>query len=332
MNIYTIDKDLGISARTVSRIINNSPLVSEKTRKQVLDYFSHIGYSPNQTARSLIQQRTDAIGIAALASRSAYMHELLLSMQMLISAQGKRVMLFLSNDAQDEREAINVLLGKGVDGMICLTALQSDEDIRRVVKANRKIVFGQGPLDLQAVHTSQTKGIEELLTLLYHLGHRRIHMLGLTKDMYPDRNERHMAYRDGMLTRGLDHHIRITPSQPSLPDAYATAREILTRDDRPTALMCFNDEMAIGALHAAYEIGLNVPRDLSITGFDGTQLCQFLNPCLTSYQISPEQVAQATVATIFALISDPNAQITPHQVVGRLLVGGTTGPARDDPE
>ncbi len=328
MNIYSIAKELGLSPRTISRAINDSPLVSDKTKTRVLNHFTAVGYSPNQTAKSLIQQKTDAIGIATLASHSSYLHELLLALHQIISAHGKRISLFVSSDPEGERRAIQNLIAKGVDGMICLTALQTDDEIRRLAASGRSIVFGQGPVELQAVRTSQVEGIHEILSLLKGLGHQRIHMLGLTEGMYPGKNERHAAYLDWMSVNGLSHHAKIITTQPSLSAAFATSKIILKDRQRPTALMCFNDEMAISALHAAHELKIAVPKDLSITGFDGTQIGQYTNPCLTTYRINPEDVAKALTDSLFKMIAKPGSAVSKHFITGNLLLGRSTAMAR----
>ena len=326
-SIYEIAKQLGMSARTVSRVINDSPLVSAKTKQRVRDHFQQVGFSPSAAARTLVRGRADVVGIVSSTSRAHYVMELLFALECEISRRGTRCLMFTAHNAEDELAAVRALRASDVDGLFFLSAFCDDATVAALATENPKIIFGHGPKEFHLVRTSQVAGIHDLLRQLAEGGHRKIAFMGPPESMYPGHNERRDAYDAGMKRLGLGAFRTLYQAPTTLPGAFAEATRLLRAADRPTAIMCFNDEMAMGTIKAAQELGVRVPEELSITGFDGLEFGQYFTPALTTYRINPDTVARQMANTLFALMQDSETRPAQVTVVGKLLKGKSVAPA-----
>jgi len=310
-----VARETGLSVTQTSRALNGRYDVSARTRARVTEAAARIGYTPNLEARRLKMPgtRTNSIGLV-LATRSQrfsdpYFGELLAALVDEAARNGCE--LQLSTPLVDEDPTVSyerAVASKRVDGFVVLRAAKDDPRVRYLREQHVPFVtFGR--IDGLGGHPAVNETIDCLRPAVDHLvalGHRRIGCLA-------------------------DHGIEAEPAHiiPSgfREDAAAEATSQLLDDpDPPSALVAFNDLLAMGALRAAASHGLDVPRGLSIVGFDDIHAARFMSPPLTTLRHSPQTLGRELITQLLKVIDDPACADDVH-ITPELVVRQSTGPA-----
>ncbi len=297
MRIQDVAQAAGVSVATVSRALNAPDKVTPQTRLRVQQVAAEMGYTPNASARTLRTQRSRVIGVVLPTLLNPVFAECLEGIASAAALAGYAIQPF-TTEYRTEREdhAVNQLLAGNVDGIILVVSNPDSSDALRRLAAERLpyvLAYNQHARH-PCVGVDNEKAVAELIAHLSSLGHERIAMVsGLLKAS--DRaKQRYRGYRDGM-RRAAHAELPLI----EVPFVQTAAQEVsaLLRDarQRPTALVCSNDLIAIRCIRAAHLAGLSVPGQLSVTGFDGIALGQDLTPMLST-------------------IAQPNADIGKHSV------------------
>lgn len=321
-----IAEETGLSVTAVSYALRGEH-VSAATIERVQAKADELGYAADPVARALRGGRTGTIGLL-LGSLADFWHQTLAhAVQRELRGHGLHVVLADADGNPAEELALATrLVQQRVDGLLVAPIGPSGGDWSRIASEVAVVTIGgrlPGAEVAGEVVFDQTAGVGEMLRHLHALGHRRIAVLSWAVAASPDRpTER--AVREQAAALELD--VDIVPCAYSLDGSRPLALEVLERADRPTALFCLSDSIAYGALHGCRELGLAVPGDISIAGFDDHPLSRLVDPPLTSTSWSLERTARSAVGfMVDHLAGDTGghrATIAPN-----LVVRASTGPA-----
>jgi LacI family transcriptional regulator len=321
--INEIARLAGVSKKTVSRIINNSPLVREETRQKVKALMKEVGYSPDLMARALAFRRSFLIGMVYDNPNAEY----IVNMQSgaLDSLRGTGFELVVHPCDSKNGDYIDgvrqFVLQQKLHGVFLVPRVSEDQALVDMLKETdcRYARIAAVSLDDAArmITTNDRHGAVEVAKYLESLGHRHIGLVTGPK--------RYLSTRE----RGAGFLETLTSRNRSMPDAYiaeggytfesgvACAERLLALNPRPTAIFALNDEMAAGVYKAAYKLGLSVPEDLSVVGFDDSPIASRLWPSLTTVRLPIRDMGLQAAAMLLADPAHPRSAplITPHLVI-----------------
>ncbi|GAA1778760.1 LacI family DNA-binding transcriptional regulator [Pseudarthrobacter sulfonivorans] len=270
----------GVSVTTVSHVLNDVSYarISAETRDKVKSAAEHLGYGPNRLAQALRTQRTGMLGLVSEdIATTPHAGRIILGADEAARARGYNLMIInTSGSASPEsRDAdVEALLERRVDGILYATMyhrhVQLPVNLGSVPAVLVDSVSTSG--SITAVVPDEEGGARAAVEILLAAGHTRIGFLNNTDDVPATRDRLH-GFRATLTEAGLDGDAAPVESELSeVQGGYEAARRMLGRDDRPTGLFCYNDRMAMGAYRAAAELGLSIPGDLSVVGFDDQEL------------------------------------------------------------
>jgi DNA-binding LacI/PurR family transcriptional regulator len=338
--IADIARRAGVSKGAVSYALNGQPGVSEATRRRVLAIAEEIGWNPNSAARALSGATANAIGLALrrpariLGIEPFYM-ELISGVEGELSTRSYGLMLQLVGDPESEVGVYRRWWGeRRVDGVLVCDLRVDDPRVKVLEELGLPAVVIGGPDGvggLAHVWSDDAAALVETVEYLAALGHRRLGWVAGLPDL---RHTRARSEALARVSRRLDLDLAVTESTDYTGEqgAHAT-RRLLSAKPRPTAVIYDNDVMAIAGLAVAQEMGLSVPRDLSIVAFDDSPLCQLVHPPLTALTRDiPAYGAQAAqqLLDVIGGTDGPRsrqaatARLTPRGSTARLTPRGST--------
>jgi DNA-binding LacI/PurR family transcriptional regulator len=331
--IKDIAKRAGVSHSTVSRALRGSPLISDETTERIRLIAQEMGYHPSAAARSLKTNQTGALGVIVRNIDDPFFSEILQGIEDI--AQGEGYSLFISssqNKTDRERLIVKAMREHRVDGVIICSTVFSASQSRELVEQSVPIVVvnNQAAEDYRyAIHHDDVDGSRQIARHLIALGHRRIAYLG---NSISGRTtlDRQSGFQLEMQSAGLpilSGYIHQVPGgEPE--HGLAGVDHFLNLADRPTALVCFNDMMAIGVLKGLQQAGVRVPEDVSVTGFDNIVLSAYTHPPLTTFD-QPKHFIGAEAARLLLDMLGPDSEkdttkLRSQTLKGRLLVRAST--------
>lgn len=302
----------GVSVTTVSHVLNNTPhsRTSSDTRTRVKDAAARLGYGPNRMAQGLRTQRSGMIGLLS-EEIATTPHAGLIILGAQEAARDHDLTLVIINsgrDADDEnhRADVDALLNRQVDGILYATMYHRELTLPANLVGTPAVLIDASDRAglVPSVVPDEEGGARAAVSALTEAGHRRIGFLNNIDDV-PATRGRLAGYRAVLAAAGIEYDETLVTGSPSETSAgYAAARTILDRPDRPTALFCYNDRMAMGAYRAAAELGLSIPADLSIVGFDNQELIAAnIYPALTTVALPHYEMGAWAVETLVGLMA-----------------------------
>jgi LacI family transcriptional regulator len=325
----------GVSYTTVSHVLIDTRPVSPDARARVLAAASALNYVPSAVARSLRSQTTGTIGLIIPNNTNPYFSEVARGIEDSCYAAGYSVILCNSDDdPAKQRDYLNVLLTKRCDGLIMAALAQTDGALLRQRQVPA-VFLDRAPdgLENDVISIDNVAGGELAGRHLLALGRRRIACIGGPHGLeVSDQRVAGMRLALAGAGRALDSALCDTGDFSSA-GGYAAALRLLARpaQERPDALFCCNDMMAIGALRAAAELGIAVPDALAVVGFDDIDLAQFVHPPLTSVSQGTRALGNITAACLLARIAEPGRPLQQRRIVPVLNVRGSSLAAAHTP-
>jgi LacI family transcriptional regulator/LacI family repressor for deo operon, udp, cdd, tsx, nupC, and nupG len=335
LSIQDIAQAAGVSHTTVSRALRDSPLISLEVRQRVQRIAEEMGYIPNAVAQSLRGARTNTIGLVVTTIADPFVGRVVRGIEE--AAQEKNLSLFLSvsnNDPEREIAVIETFRRRRVDGIIVTAARLTPHHEKRLVSASLPTVLinpqaERPPEQLHSVSFDDASGAQLAMRHLLDLGHRAIGYLGAANRPRSNR-ERLRGYLDALAAAGISprpegqrtapperryHTDDVGDGQTMLPALVAAG---------VTAIFCCNDMMAIGALTACRALGIAVPEQLSLVGFDDVEMAQFVTPPLTTIHQPRLRLGQMAMTMLLDLLSGTpvSSAVLPAALVER----GSTAP------
>ncbi|MFE7843413.1 LacI family DNA-binding transcriptional regulator [Streptomyces sp. NPDC057474] len=318
----------GVSRKSVSRVLNNEPYVSEEVRRRVLEAAEELGYRMNHAARALASGRNRSIGVVALGTAGYGTASLLVGIESAVRDAGYalRVVNTVDGDPEGIAGAVMSLLEQGVDGVVVSEPIVEGEvpvmiDVPVLFlgappafTSDRTLTVGVGAYELARAATDH----------LLDLGHPTVHHLAGPGQWYASK-DRVEGWRAALAARGaVEPHLLEGDWSPA--SGYEAGRE-LAADDSVTAVFAAGDEMAIGLIHALREAGRRVPEDISVVGFDGNPVFAYITPPLTTVRQPFDAAAREGIRLLVHAIETPKADLPPaSELPVELVVRGSTAP------
>jgi LacI family repressor for deo operon, udp, cdd, tsx, nupC, and nupG len=334
-NIYEVAKRARVSTATVSRVLSQPGVVAPDTRRRVLQAVDELGYEPNSAAQNLRTLKTGKLLVTVPDISNPFFSLILQGIEEAAQREGYSVLLGDTQHDDKREDGYAVMLRrKEADGLIFLghrlpqTAV---ELVRAMAPRCAPVVNGcefSPRLGIPSVHIDNAKAASEAMDHLYRLGHRRIGIVTgplvspLSRDRLNGataRAKKARAERDFIVMNG----------DFSIESGSVAAERLLGRRDPPTAIFCFNDEMAMGVLETAKRRHVRVPDDLSVVGFDDIRFARYTDPPLTTVAQPMRAIGEGTVRLLLQILNGdgvtaPESVTLPHT----LTVRSSTAPPR----
>lgn len=308
--IKDIAREAKVSVSTVSYALNDGPRsVPEDVKQRILEVASKLHYRPNRVARSLITRRSHVIGVVPTRIErdmiiGPYFVNMLNGIVNACEDMRQDVLVLTQISSTESKEAIYPLLDGRCDGAIFLAPPSDSTGIQYLQEIDFPHVVVSGRIaQSPSYDVDNQSGIWLALQHLVELGHRKIGMLLGPEEMI-DGYERNRAFVESMRKLGLDLRpewlVRASFHPSSGLDA---GRQLLSQKERPTAVLCANDEVAVGFYRACKEFNVSIPNDLSVVGFDNAPITTIIEPHLTTIQQPIDQMARHAAESLVNLIS-----------------------------
>lgn len=287
VTIYDVAREANVSMATVSRVVNGNPNVKPTTRKKVMEVIERLGYRPNAVARGLASKKTTTVGVIIPDISSIFYAELARGIEDIATMYKYNIILSNSDQNPDkELHLLNTLLGKQVDGIVFMGGNITEAHIEEFKKSPAPIVLA-GSVDqtgeIPSVNIDYLQATQDAVQSLIDRGHKNI------------------AFVTGSMNDPINHSLKLTGYKNALEKAGIPFREdfviegdetyesgleiwqtLEKMDERPTAIMAGNDEMAIGLMNGAKDSGLSIPEDLEVLSSDNTKLAVMVRPQLST--------------------------------------------------
>lgn len=328
-NIYDVAKRAGVSTATVSRVLSQPHVGAPATRRRVLLAAERLRFEPNSTAKQLRTHRTGKLLVTVPDLSNPFFSQILQGIESAAQREGYSVLVGDTQHEDKREEAYALMLRrKEADGLIFLghrLPKAAADLIRAVSPRCAPVVNGcefSPELGIPSVHIDNARAAHDAMDHLFGLGHRRVGIVTgplvspLSRDRLAGatlRAKKENAEREFVLIHG----------DFSIESGAVAAERLLSKPNRPTAIFSFNDEMAIGVLKVARRLGIAVPDQLSVIGFDDIRFAQHINPALTTIAQPMRQIGEGTVRLLLRILSGggdaetPESVTLPHKLVVR---------------
>ncbi|QBI22067.1 LacI family transcriptional regulator [Egibacter rhizosphaerae] len=315
----------GVSKSLVSLVLRDSPHVSEHRRTAVLEAIDALGYRPNAVARSLVTRRTRVFGVLVSDLHNPFFADVVEGIQEAAQEHGYQALLGSGNRRSlQEEQVIEAMLELRTEALLLVTPTVGPAILRVARDTVPVVVVGRQDIKVSRIDTvtsDEVAGTHAAVAHLVEHGHRRI---GYIAGRVQSDDPRGKGYRRAMSAFGLDDHVLIAAGAYTTEEGgYSGAEELLSNDPRPTAILAVNDPAAIGALAAIEDRGLRVPEDISLVGYDNSQLASLRPLGLTSVHQPRFEMGQRAFAALLGRI-DGGSQRAKHEVLPPTLVERST--------
>lgn len=332
LTMHDIARASGVSQSTVSRVLNDVTTtvpIAEDTRQRILEAARRLGYRPNPLARGLRGAKTMLLGIIVREISDPFFAHAVESVSLRARERNYNVVLGSAHSAADEAiELRAVLETRHCDAIILLGDMRDQPRMLDDLAASpaRVVALWQGAAvaGVDTVNVDNRAGIDLVISHLVGLGHRRFGFIG--QGQHGDVRARLTAFVDRLSELGFPPRRDHVMPAINCPGAGAEAfRRLACSDNPPTALVTATDHLAVGALHAARELGIAIPDELSVVGFDDIPFAAYTAPPLTTVHSPITEMARLGVDLA---IERTSTQTADHVLVPSFTVRATTGPAR----
>jgi len=338
VTIKDVAKQAGVSHSTVSRALHGSPLISDETVERICQIAGEMGYFPSAAARSLKTKRSRALGVIVSNIDDPFFSEILQGIEEVAQERGYSLLMAASQrDSEREQTIVRDMRERHVDGLIICSASFSASQQRKLLEFGIPIVVVNNHAAEEyrySIYHDDVDGSRQVARHLIELGHKKIAYLGnsLSGRITLDRLT---GYRHEMESAGLsipDEYIFEIPGGGP-EDGLNALEHFLKLPERPSALFCFNDLMAIGVLKGLHAAGIRVPEDFSVVGFDNILISAYTNPPLTTLDQPKRYIGAEAARLILELLDQIAGENVDGQEIqklkGRLLVRQSTAPPTD---
>lgn len=315
--IYDIAKRAGVSAATVSRVINGRSDVSSKTRTAILTIIDELGYRPNATARGLAMRKSKLIGVFSYDHLDSglvhpFLQDVLSSFQHVVGAKGYDLLIFTNNskDAIADNHFEIRARQRDVDGILLFGIAREDKRLAQLVKCGIPCISID--LDMYGpragyITSDNVAGSVLAVQYLHSKGHRQIAFIADIFNSKPGQ-DRFMGFQQAMRSLGCLINLNwIMQADFSETGGYEAAHKLIALENMPTAIVCASDSMAIGAKNALEEHGYAIGRDISIIGYDDISALHYIKPGITTIKQNRNEMGKAAARALLELIDNGSA-------------------------
>ncbi len=321
--IHDVAREAGVSVSTVSRVLNRKDDVAFETRQKVDEVISRLGYASSLAARGMRSNTTHVVGVIMPDIGSAYCSEIMQGINQAIAHSNYDVIIFSKGDISkygpiDQQRLTAMLLnGDLIDGLIVVApAKTSSYEGLPVVVIDPNV----GDINCPSIISTNYEAARQATDYLIGLGHRRIaHITGRLELV--SSQERLRGYRDSLESAGIpvDETLILTGDY-TIEIGFKCARELLTLPHPPTAIFGANDMTAFGIYQAARELGLKIPQDLSVVGFDNIEEARFAEPPLTTVDQAVIHMGNLATEILFKLLEGEEVHAQTHPIPTKFVI------------
>ncbi len=309
VTIVDVATKAGVAISSVSAAVNGGPGISDRTRAHILETAASMGWVPSMRGRSLSGKRAFAVGLvvqrpSGVIETDPYFAGFIGGIEEVLEEHNQALMLQMSSGRERTIERYRRLAGeRRVDGVFLSEIEQDDPRIPLLTELDLPAVAinpGHAGTPFPSVVQDHKRGIRQLVDHIVSMGHTRIaHVSGDPRAVHAEQRE--AAWREAVEAHGLVPG-PVVGGDFTTAGGSRAAGELLALSEPPTAVFCANDLMAIGFIARASDLGLTVPDDVSVAGYDGIQLGAYTRPRLTTLQTSPRELGSAAARSLLLLI------------------------------
>ncbi|MFP5226750.1 MAG: LacI family DNA-binding transcriptional regulator [Acidobacteriota bacterium] len=327
MDIHAVARMAHVSIATVSRTINHVPTVNPKLAKRVWEAIRELNYFPNTQARALVSGRSRLLGLIVSEITNPFFPELIQGFEDVAVENGYEILIGSTNYEPDRMQrCIRRMVERNAEGVAVMTFGIEQPLLDQLTDRNVPLVFvdvAPNRPGMSVLKVDYHHGIRQGVQHLAALGHRRIAFVSGPPRLHSAQS-RLSAFRKALGECGIPVEEKLViESDHTMEGGMAAAEKLMSLKDLPTAIMCSNDMLAIGALHEMSHSGKRVPDDVSIIGFDDIHMSAMMIPPLTSIQMSRSELASAAVSALRGhLEGTPKRE---YRIDTRLVVRESTG-------
>jgi len=322
-----------VSTATVSRALKNPEMVSPDTRERILAAVDKLGYRPNMLARNFFTGKTDTILVIVTDLTNPFFSGIIKGVEEVAQQLGYSVLLGdTDDDIKREQVYAEMVLSNRADGLIQLDHIfpfaEKDTELARKIPMVSVCDAIDGEHKFPYITIDNIAASREVATHLVGLGHTKIGAISGQQD------SRVTSERLGGLKRVLqENNIKFNEDwfikgSYSKQSGQASAEKLLQQKELPTAIFCFSDEIAIGAIKAIKNKGLKVPKDISVVGFDNIDVCEYIDPPLTTIDQPSIDMGRKAMHVLYKMITEKEVEQLVEYKPYKLVVRGSTGPVR----
>jgi len=333
ITIRDIARIAGVSPGTVSRAINNSPLVNPETRQKVIQVVRAFNYFPNRMAQRLATGKTLSLAVIVPFFTAPSVTERLKGVVSTLARSRYDLIIHNIEDPEQRADCFRTIPRQDrVDGVLVISISPTDEEVPLLAEASVPVVLidAHHPAltTLHQITVDDVAGGKAVTEYLIGLGHTRIGFIGDPADNpfnFTSSRDRARGYRQALEAAGIPYRPEYYAEGPhGRQAARESARRMLTLPERPTAIFAASDVQAVGVLEAARELGLRVPQDLSIVGYDDVEIAEILG--LTTMRQMLFESGQRGVELLLKTLENPETEPVYEVLPTELVVRDTTGP------
>ncbi|WP_424830437.1 LacI family DNA-binding transcriptional regulator [Ruegeria sp.] len=319
-----------VSTATVSRCLNYPSKVSEETRKQVLKAVDDLGYAPNFGARALAAKRTNTFGAIVPTMENAIFARGLQAFQEELGRHGVTLLVASSSYSPElEEEQIRALVARGADALLLIGHDRTPRSYAFLEQHKIPYVVAwtfNGDQSRPSIGFDNRKAMARLAGHVLSLGHKKVAFVTAPRVGNDRARERFEGVQDAMLEAGLDPaSLTIVETPYSIANGAAAFEGLMSDSSRPTAVFCGNDVLAAGALTKARSLGLDVPGEVSITGFDDIEVAEIVSPALTTVHV-PHRKMGAGAAKLLVRMRNGETAVSPIELEAEIKLRESLGP------
>lgn len=296
-----------VSTATVSRCLNAPDRVSQDTRQRVMQAVEHLGYTPNFGARVMAAKRTYTIGAIIPTMENAIFARGLQAFQETLHARGYTLLVSSTSYRPEvEAEQVRTLVARGADGLLLIGHERDPAIYQYLAQQNVPALVAWAFLEGHAqpsIGFDNRAAMRALAEQVLDLGHQRIGVISAVSVGNDRATQRLLGIRDALKMKGLDEDALCVIETPyAIENGKAAFEQLMATDPPPSVVMCANDVLAAGALQGARAMGLSVPKDVSVTGFDDIELAQVVTPSLTTVHVPHREMGHRAAAELVRLV------------------------------
>jgi len=322
VTIKDVARGARVSVASVSRALNGHTNVTDQTRQRIMRVAEELRYVPHGAARSLITRRTQTIGALLPDLHGEFFSELIRGVDLAARARGLHLLVSSSHgDASEAAAALRAMQGR-VDGMLVMSPHVDASFLRNHLPVGLPIVLLNTPIKGQhyaALNIDNFGGAYAMVRHLVERGHRRIALIAGPENNF-DAAERLRGYRSAMEKFAPASPVQVLPGDFTEESGYRAGKQLLELKVRPQAVFAANDIMAAGCLFALREVGVRVPQDVALAGFDDIPIAHFVSPPLTTVRVRIADLGARALGRLVAIIEDAPAERDQMQMVDTELV------------
>lgn len=334
MTIGEVARYAGVSVATVSRVLNNSESVKPATAQRVMAAIRELDYIPNQSARNLRRSESRVILTLAPNFSNPYYSRILAGIGDLAHDCAYSVLICNTGGlAENEERFLKMLDAHRADGAIFLGCRRHSACLREYAQRYPIVQCCEyvAKLEQPTVSIDNYTAAVETVRYLIGKGHRRIALLGADND-FISTQQRRQGYRDALTAAGLpcgEELTALADAEYSFASGLAAAEKLLTAKPRPTAVFCMSDILALSVISRAHDMGLRVPEDLSVTGFDDVDYTTMFHPHLTTVAQPCYEMGQVSLQILLRMLGGEEVPRTHTFLPHKLVIRESAGESRE---